>query len=178
MARLNDLLIENARTGFHNFSGAESQYNKSGDRNFVVFLEDEEAERLSAQGWNIKFPVQDPEKEYKRQPFLPVSLRFDKFPPSVWMKTGDKMTRLTENTIGSLDRAVIEYIDLNINPSYWEIQKKGGVDSGIKAYVKKMIVVIQMDVFDQKYGHLMYDQPEDNNATDFPVDIGLDDAPF
>lgn len=176
---MNDLLIEGARTGFHNFSGDPSgQYNKHGEKNFVVFLEDEEAERLSAQGWNIKFPVQDPEKEYKKQPFLSVALRFDKFPPTVWMKTGEKMTRLTDATVGALDRMVIDYIDLTINPSRWEIQKKGGLETGIKAYVRKMVVVIKMDVFDQKYGHLMYDQSEENN--DFPADVGFgpDDLPF
>jgi hypothetical protein len=34
------LSLENVRIGFRNFEGREGQYNKSGDRNFVVFLED------------------------------------------------------------------------------------------------------------------------------------------
>ena len=65
MARDNTVLMESVRIIFRNFSGKEGQYNREGDRNFAVLLDDAVAERMAADGWNVKWlkPREDSEDD-------------------------------------------------------------------------------------------------------------------
>ena len=49
------VLLEDARIGFRNFSGKEGPYNRSGDRNFSLFLEPDIAKAMEEDGWNIRY---------------------------------------------------------------------------------------------------------------------------
>ena len=73
----NTVLMEGVKIIFRNFSGKEGQYNREGDRNFAVLLDDGVAETMAADGWNVKWlkPREDDEDE-KEQPYLAVSLNF------------------------------------------------------------------------------------------------------
>ena len=147
--RLPPLEIEDARIVFRpNFSGKESKYNREGDRNFCVAIDDAEmAQRLIDDGWNIR--VKPPIDE-GGEPlyYLQVAVRFDNFPPNIFLvNKRSKPVRLDEESVDVLDNADIQSVDLLINPSHWEANGK----SGIKAYLRTMYVVIQEDRFAAKY---------------------------
>ena len=143
------LSIENAKIGFRNFSGRANTYNAEGQRNFCVFLEDDElAEKLAKDGWNVRFPKNRTEDD-TRLPFIQVSVKFDPYPPNINMITASKGTvKLDEGNVGLLDDADIETVDIRIRPYNWTLQDGR---SGVKAYVKDMYVTIQEDPFAAKY---------------------------
>lgn len=149
------LEVENAKLTFKNFSGVETKFNRAGNRNFHVIIDDEDlAKKLMDEGWNIRIHDKNPEYE----PFysLQVSVRFDILPPDVFLITGSsrKPVRLDEENIGLIDHADILNVDLIVRPRYWEVNGK----DGIKAYLKTMYVTIQEDRFANKYMGDSYDE--------------------
>ncbi len=145
-----NLVIENAKILFRNFSGEETKFNRAGDRNFCVIIDDDkQAEKLLDDGWNIK-QLQPRDDGDTPKHYVNVTVRFDNFPPKIFLVTKRKKTLLDETTVNTLDFADIYNVDLTINPSKWETNGK----TGVKAYLKTMYATIEEDEFSEKYADI------------------------
>jgi hypothetical protein len=152
MGKIRPLSLEGVTIGFKNFEGREGLYNKAGDRSFAVFLDRRQAEELAAEGWNVKFPKENPNRvdpdEDERDPYLQVSVSFDAYPPNVFIISNGNPTRIGADEVGMLDWAEIENVDLVIRPYEWTVNR----NSGVKAYLKAGYFSIVVDKFAHKYG--------------------------
>jgi hypothetical protein len=141
------LQIDNARIIYRNFSGAESQFNRKGDRNFSIVIPTEEiADDLTSQGWNVK--VKPPRNEEESAfMHLPVKIKFNDRGPNVWLVSGSKRVKLDEESVGIIDNVDIARVDLDIRPYDWDVNGK----SGRTAYLHSMEVVQELDRFAARY---------------------------
>lgn len=158
MAKRDNIKIEGARIIFRNLSGNPDRFNpQGGKRQFSVVIDDPEfAEVLMRDGWNVK---QFSQREEDEEPsfYLPVKANYGgNFPPHIYMITGRKKTLLNEDTVGSLDIAEIDTVDIEIRPYEWEPGR-------ISAYVKTMYVNVIQDDFASKYDF--------DETPDFPEDL-------
>ena len=142
------LQIDDARIIFRNFSGAPSQFNREGDRNFAVVIPDEElAAKLAEDGWNVKIKeardAGDPPFMY-----LPVKIKFNDRGPICYLQTGSRLNKLDEESIDILDNVDIAGVDLDIRPYDWVIQEgTPNEKSGRSAYLQSIKVVQEIDRF-------------------------------
>ena len=148
---MNVVNIENARLIFRNFKGAASKFNREGDRNFSIVLDQEIAQTLATDGWNVreKPATEDyPEAMYTLQ----VKVDFDSmYPPKVVMiNSRGQQKILNKDNVAQLDYADVMTADLTIRPYCWEVGDK----KGVKAYLKALYITIQEDLFAEKYAAL------------------------
>lgn len=146
MSEPKSVLMEGVRIVFRNFKGAEGMYNREGDRNFAVLLDDDVAEDLNKDGWNVKW-LKARDEEDNDQAYLSVSVNFKGRPPRVVMISSRGRTDLDEESVEILDWVDISNVDLIINPYSWAVNGK----TGVKAYLKSLFVTIDEDELELKY---------------------------
>lgn len=144
MARkwIDNIIVENAEIEYPQFSGEKTPNNTDGKRGFNLIIRDpEKAQEFANDGWLIKHhdPRDGDNDEYD---YLPVAIRFDKYPPNIYKVNPDmpEPVLLNEDGVSLLPEYTKAYlnIDVVISPSFWNVSGK----SGIKAYVKTMYLRI------------------------------------
>ena len=149
------LVLEDARVVFRNFAGKEGMYNRDGDRNFCVLLEDDLASDMLQDGWNVK-RLKPREGEEQGTAYIQVSVGFKGRPPRMVMITSQGRTDLGEDECVLLDWADIEKVDLIVRPYHWNVNGR----TGVKAYLKSIFVVIHEDYLELKYADVPVAQIE------------------
>lgn len=149
----NNIKIEGARLIYKNFQGKPNQFNSDGNRNFGVLIDPELADELMADGWKIKHlkPREDDPEGFE-QPWMPVKVKFGKYPPIVVLITSRGKTKLNEETIGQLDWTSMKNVDLIIRP--YNYPAMSGRPAGVSAYVKSIYVTANEDDLEMKYANI------------------------
>lgn len=152
------LQIDDATIIWRNFEGREGQYNRPGDRNFNLLIDDEKiAEDLQNDvneygvGWNIKIK---PPREEGDMAFmhLPVKVKFNDRGPNVYLISNGNKRRLDEDAVGLLDHIDILTVNLDIRPYDSEVNGK----PYRTAYLQSIEVVQDVDRFAEDYAEQEY----------------------
>lgn len=158
------LQIDDARIIFRNFSGRGDKFNREGDRNFgliinggsVIDMSGRE-EKVDAQtmadilmndvnkydvGWNVKIkpPRNDGDEPFI---FMSVKMKFTDKGPAVYLKTGEVLNELDEESVNCLDDVDVQRVDLDIRPYDDEVNGK----PFRAAYVQSICVTQEIDRF-------------------------------
>jgi hypothetical protein len=144
-----EVLLDDVRLIFRNFSGEARTYNDKGKRNFNVILDEETAKAMEKDGWNIKRkqPWEEGDPELL---LLKVNIKYwgrdgrRLKPPKVVIITSLGKTSLTEDMISLLDWAEITHADLIINP--WEYEP-----GKLTAYLDSLYVHIKENELELRY---------------------------
>lgn len=148
-SKIPNAVLEGVRIGFRNFAGKEGQYNREGDRNFAVFLDEDTAEKMARDGWNVKH-LNPRDEDEQPQAYLSVAVNFKGRPPRIVLISSRGKSHVEESMIDMLDWAVFSNVDLILNPYEWVVNGK----SGVKAYLQSMFATLEEDELDRKYSEI------------------------
>ena len=141
------LEIEDARIIYRNFEGVASKFNREGDRNFAVIVPNDEIKDILVEsGWNVKIK---PPRDEDDTPFMfiPVKVKFNNRGPAAYLRSGETVTRLNEETIGILDEIDIQSVSMDLRPYDWDVNGK----TGRTAYLQAIDVIQNIDRFGDMY---------------------------
>ena len=154
------LQIDDARIIFFFFFFRGDKFNREGDRNFSLLIEDPDtADAMIKEGWNVRIK---PARDEDEPPFmrLPIKVKFSDYGPNVYLITGDRRNELDEESIGCLDNIDIESVDMDIRPYDWEVNGK----TGRTAYLQSMQVLQRIDRFAAKYADMRGNDIDNESA--------------
>lgn len=147
----------NQRSTWRNFAGKLPGYKGQIPPygSFNVYINKAKADELKQKKYNVKeWTTPDGDTRYR----LDIAVRYDQYPPNVYMKTDGKtkLVKLNEDTIGVLDTAEIVDADLMIHGS----QNRQELNAPLKAYLH----VGYFTIADSNYFGGKYDVDEEDES--------------
>lgn len=139
--------IDGRQIIFKNFEGRGDKFNREGDRNFSLRIDDPDtADALVKEGWNVRIKEGRDEDE---GPFmrLPIKVKFTNYGPNVYLRTGERVNELNEESIACLDNIEIEAVNMDIRPYDWDVNGR----TGRTAYLQSMEVIQRINRFAARY---------------------------
>ena len=141
--------IDGRQIIFKNFEGRGDKFNREGDRNFSLRIDDPDtADALVKEGWNVRIKEgrDDDEGPFMR---LPIKVKFTNYGPNVYLRTGDRVNELNEESIACLDNIEIDSVCMDIRPYDWDVNGR----TGRTAYLQSIEVVQRIDRFAARYAN-------------------------
>lgn len=152
-----NLILEDVIIAFRNFEGKEDTYNRAGDRNFAILLDEDRAAQMERNGWNVRY-LREREEGDGRQAYIQIAVSYKARPPKIGMVTSKGLTYLGEEQVEMLDWVDIEVADVTLYPYEWAVNGK----TGVKAYLQTLFIKIEEDYLQQKWTAFV----EDNRRTE------------
>ena len=141
--------IDGRQIIFKNFEGRGDKFNREGDRNFSLRIDDENtADALVKEGWNVRIKEGRDEDEGPCMR-LPIKVKFTNYGPNVYLRTGNRVNELNEESIACLDSIEIDSVSMDIRPYDWDVNGR----TGRTAYLQSMEVVQRIDRFAARYAN-------------------------
>lgn len=167
-----NLTLEDVSIAFRNFAGKEDTYNRAGDRNFAILLDEKRAEEMMADGWNVKH-LKVREEGDVPQAYIQVAVSYKSRPPKICMITSRGLTYLTEAEVDLIDWVDIETADVILYPYEWAVNGK----TGVKAYLVSLFIKIEEDYLQEKWTNWAENQPKAVSGPRDYIDGELLDEP-
>lgn len=147
-------VIENAELAFLNFRGQAGTFNNEGKRNFCIFLRKEDADEMLREGWRVKY-LKPRDGIEEQQAFIHVAVSYaGRRPPKIMLITGQgpfqRKRELPEDLVDLVDETEIKTVDVIIRQYHWSANGA----TGIKAYLKTMVITVLEDYLEMKYAHV------------------------
>lgn len=141
-------MVEDAQLLFLNFAGATDKYNPNGNRSFAVVLDEDTAQAMAADNWNVKY-LEPRDEGDSPTPYIQVGVSYKFKPPQIVILANDGKSRTTldERSVDVVDSLDIKLVDLICRGYDWEVGDK----TGTKAYLKRMFITINEDPLERKY---------------------------
>lgn len=146
--KIQSVTLQNVRINFRNFAGREAKFNAKGDRNFVIFLDQEVADELSSLGWTVK-QLDARNEDEAPQAFIKVKVKYSEFakPPRIVMITSRGRTNLDESMLDILDWVDIDNVDVIFRAHEGNMNGRDFVT----AYAQAVYITIHEDELERKY---------------------------
>lgn len=141
-----NIVLEDVVIAFRNFEGKEDTYNRAGDRNFAILLDEDRAAKMLQDGWNVKHLKARDEEEVP-QAYIQVAVSYKARPPKIGVVTSNGLNYYTEDMVALLDWVDIETADVTLNPYEWAVNGK----TGVKAYLQSLFLKIEEDYLQLKW---------------------------
>jgi len=151
---------------FHNFSGKmRPPFNREGDRNFSVILDEEMARQMLDDGWNVK-GLDEEEKD----PYIQIKVNYSVKPPFIVLITSNDRKLINEDNVGMLDSLDFSRVDVMCNGS----KNPNNTTGPLVCYLRTMFLTLDEDPRMRKYGMTDFGFSSMAEEEDFGDRVGVD----